>query len=166
MTGHRDAVLEGVLSCRQISPQDGVVADTEEGHDAVPRLVVEPHLRRQRRSLVLRACERLCGHSGRHVGLWTDEKKDVSKGMRCSWRQNRLSLSQRLPHFFLLLLSLNLCPLKEVFCFLLYFGGVSKITSQEGSKELLCRTKTGPNLSAGCTEKQRALILRRPPGSF
>lgn len=46
--GHRDAVLAGVLPCWQISPQDGVVGNTEKGHHAVPRLVVEPYLPRRR----------------------------------------------------------------------------------------------------------------------
>lgn len=55
--GHRDAVLSGVLSCRQISSQDGVVGRAEEGHHAVPCLVVEPHLPRKRRALAQRtAC--------------------------------------------------------------------------------------------------------------
>lgn len=49
--GHRDAVLAGFLSCRQISPQDGVVGHTDEGHHAVPGLVVEPHLPGQRQAL-------------------------------------------------------------------------------------------------------------------
>lgn len=44
--GHRDAVLAGILSRWQISPQDGVVGHTEERHHAVPCLVIEPHLRR------------------------------------------------------------------------------------------------------------------------
>lgn len=44
--GHGDAILAGILSCRQISPQDGVVGHGEEGHHAVPCLVVEPHLPR------------------------------------------------------------------------------------------------------------------------
>lgn len=44
--GHGDAVPAGILSCRQISPQDGVVGHTEEGCHAVPCLVVEPHLPR------------------------------------------------------------------------------------------------------------------------
>lgn len=44
--GDRDAILAGILSCWQISSQDGVVGHTEEGHHAVPSPVVEPHLRR------------------------------------------------------------------------------------------------------------------------
>lgn len=47
--GHGDAILAGILSCRQISPQDGVVGHTEEGHHAMPCLVVEPHLQRLRK---------------------------------------------------------------------------------------------------------------------
>lgn len=48
MVGSRDAVATGVLLGGQTSPQDGVVCNTEEGHRAVPGLVVEPHLPGQR----------------------------------------------------------------------------------------------------------------------
>ena len=46
MVGHGDAELAGVPSRGQISSQDGVVGDAEEGHHAVPCLVIEPHLPR------------------------------------------------------------------------------------------------------------------------
>lgn len=39
-----DAVAAGVLLGPQVAPQNGVVSDVEEGHHAVPCLVVEPHL--------------------------------------------------------------------------------------------------------------------------
>lgn len=42
--GHGDAVAAGLLLGRQVAPQDGVVGNAEEGHHAVTRLVVEPHL--------------------------------------------------------------------------------------------------------------------------
>lgn len=42
--GRGDAVAPGVLRGGQVRPQDGVVSNTEEGHHAVPGLVVEPHL--------------------------------------------------------------------------------------------------------------------------
>lgn len=44
MIGHGDAVAAGLLLGRQVAPQNGVVGNAEEGHHAVPRLVVEPHL--------------------------------------------------------------------------------------------------------------------------
>lgn len=44
MIGHGDAVAAGLLLGRQVGPQNGVVGNAEEGHYAVPRLVVEPHL--------------------------------------------------------------------------------------------------------------------------
>lgn len=44
MVERGDAVAAGVLRGRQFAPQNGVVSDVEEGHHAVPRLVVEPHL--------------------------------------------------------------------------------------------------------------------------
>lgn len=46
VVGHRDAIRTGVLSVWQIPPQNGVVGDAEEGHHAVPRHVVEPHLQK------------------------------------------------------------------------------------------------------------------------
>lgn len=45
---HGDAVAAGVLLGRQAAPQEGVVGNVEEGHHAVPCLVVEPHLPRWR----------------------------------------------------------------------------------------------------------------------
>lgn len=55
--GHRDAVLTRIASCRQISPQDGIVGHAEEGHHTMPGLVVEPHLQRYRQAAALRtAC--------------------------------------------------------------------------------------------------------------
>lgn len=48
--GHRDAELAGILSRWQVSPQDGIVGHAEERHQAVIRLVVEPHLPRERRA--------------------------------------------------------------------------------------------------------------------
>lgn len=48
VVGHRDAIDARVLSCRKISPQDSVAADAEEGHQAVPRHIVEPHLPKQK----------------------------------------------------------------------------------------------------------------------
>lgn len=44
MVGHGDAAAPGVLAAGQVPPQDGVVGHAEEGHHAVPGLVVEPHL--------------------------------------------------------------------------------------------------------------------------
>lgn len=44
MVERGDAVAAGVLPGQQVAPQNGVVSDAEEGHHAVPRLVVEPHL--------------------------------------------------------------------------------------------------------------------------
>lgn len=44
VVGRGDAVAAGVLRGGQVGPQDGVVSDAEEGHHAVPGLVVEPHL--------------------------------------------------------------------------------------------------------------------------
>lgn len=41
---HGDAAAPGLLLGRQVAPQNSVVSDAEEGHHAVPRLVVEPHL--------------------------------------------------------------------------------------------------------------------------
>lgn len=42
-----DAVHAGVLPLRQVGPQDAVVHHIDEGADAVPALVVEPHLEDQ-----------------------------------------------------------------------------------------------------------------------
>lgn len=55
VVGDGDAVLAGILSCWQISPQDGVVCHVEEGHHTVPGLVIEPHLWRRRAALALTA---------------------------------------------------------------------------------------------------------------
>ena len=44
VAGGGDAVVARALARRQVAPQDGVVGHAEEGHQAVPRLVVEPHL--------------------------------------------------------------------------------------------------------------------------
>lgn len=65
VAGRRDAVLARIPSRRQISSQDGVVGHAEEGHHAVPRLVVEPHLQRKRQTRALRTArrERLCSCS-------------------------------------------------------------------------------------------------------
>lgn len=46
VVGYRDTVRTGVLSRWQIPPQNGIVGDAEEGHHAVPRHVVEPHLQK------------------------------------------------------------------------------------------------------------------------
>lgn len=48
VVGHGDAIDTRVFSCRKISPQDSVAADAEEGYQAVPRHVVEPHLHKQK----------------------------------------------------------------------------------------------------------------------
>lgn len=60
MTGDGDAVLAWILSRWQISSQDAVVGYTEEGHHAVPRLVVEPHLPWKKQALALRNSMHVC----------------------------------------------------------------------------------------------------------
>lgn len=51
VVGHRDAIEARVLSCRKVPPQDSVAANAEEGHQTVPRHIVEPHLHRLERTL-------------------------------------------------------------------------------------------------------------------
>ena len=53
----RDAVLMWILSCGQISSKDAVAGHTEKGHNAMPCLVVEPHLPWRRQSFLMKtAC--------------------------------------------------------------------------------------------------------------